>query len=167
VTTTIDIHRAAEIPGWMERDELAVLAEFAAAARIVIEVGAWKGRSTRALADHCPGTVYTIDAWRGQALTDDGQPYPQKTEVAASFQKFLRDHLATGHVVAVRERSETALPRLLRELGRVADLIFIDGDHRYVACGAAAPPAGRRHGGSRLHEYPVAWGGAGRARALR
>lgn len=167
MTATIDLRRAAAIPGWMELDELQFLAEQAAAAQIVIEVGAWKGRSTRALADHCPGTVYAIDSWSGPTLTDAGEAYPLNTDVYADFRSYLGDRMETGRVIAVREPSQTALPRLRAQLGRVADLVFIDGDHRYVTCAAdiaAALPLIRAGGVLAGHDFINAhWPGVARA----
>ena len=97
-----------------------------------------------ALADHCPGTVYAIDSWAGPCLTDRGKVHPLKTNVYAEFRRHLRSHLQTGKVKAHRLPSAIALPRLARRLGAVADLLFIDGDHRYT--GGARPtswPRGR------------------------
>lgn len=163
----VDLTRAAAIPGWMERNELQFLAERAAVAHLVIEVGAWQGRSTRALADHCLGTVYAIDPWSGPTLTDDGQPYPLRTDVYAAFCAHLRDHMEAGRVVAVREPSAVALPRLRSQLGPVADLIFIDGDHRYVTCAAdieASLPLLRPGGVLAGHDFTnAAWPGVARA----
>lgn len=166
-TATIDLALAAAIPGWMERDELAWLARQALVAQVVVEVGAWQGRSTRALADHCAGVVYAIDTWDGPCLTDDGAPYPFDAKVYAQFCAHLRDHMETGRVIAVREPSEVALPRLLSQLGRVADLVFIDGDHRYTSCAAdiAAALALLQPGGVLAgHDFTNAqWPGVARA----
>lgn len=133
-SAAIDLTRALAIPGWMEADELRWLADRARQSAIVIEVGSWKGRSTRALADHCAGVVYAIDSWNGPCLREDGSAHPLVTEVSLDFARNLRDHLDTGRVIAAQEPSRTALARLQAELGPVADLVFIDGDHRYQAC---------------------------------
>jgi predicted O-methyltransferase YrrM len=159
--------RALEIPGWMELDELRWLADQARTAALVVEVGAWKGRSTRALADHCPGVVYAVDSWSGPTLTDAGAVHPLLTEVYQEFVAHLGDRMALGRVIAVREPSQVALPRLRMELGAVADLVFLDGDHRYVAVAAdiAAALTLLRPGGLLCgHDFTnAAWPGVARA----
>ena len=167
MTPPIDLTRALRVPGWMERDELQWLAEQAQAAPLVVEVGAWQGRSTRALADHCPGVVYAVDPRGGPTLNENGTPYPLVTDVFDAFRAHLRDHLDTGRVIAVREPAGTALPRLASQLGRVADSIFIDGDHRYAACAgdiAAALPLLKAGGILAGHDFTnTAWPGVARA----
>jgi len=130
----IDIRRALAIPGWMEPFELQWLAEMASVSRTVIEVGAWKGRSTRVLADHCPGTVYVVDNWcdaserqdlRNQELLDRGP-----TQIEADWHSNLRDHELEGRVVLVRGHSPAMAPIVYRQAGGV-DLAFIDADHNF------------------------------------
>lgn len=164
---TLDLTRALAVPGWMERDELAWLADQAARASVVVEVGAWQGRSTRALADHCPGVVYAVDSWNGPCLTDAGDVHPFQADVYDHFVAHLGDLMEAGRVVAVREPSAMALPRLRLQLGAVADLIFIDGDHRYIACAAdiaAALPLLRPGGILCGHDFTNPdWPGVGQA----
>lgn len=112
--TIASLERARSIEGWMNDRELAWLAGAAARARVVIEVGSHKGRSTRALADHCPGIVYAVDPW------EDGAVY-------RAFRANLGDHIFTGRVIpcaAPFESIADALPE--------ADLIFVDDDHDYA-----------------------------------
>jgi phage baseplate assembly protein W len=49
--------------GWMTPDELQWLSDQASRMRGVVEVGSLHGRSSYALAIHCPGDVYCIDPW--------------------------------------------------------------------------------------------------------
>jgi predicted O-methyltransferase YrrM len=61
-----------EIPGWMGDEELEFLYNMVRDApddALIVEVGAWKGRSTAALYDamHDEQTVCTVDTWLGQA----------------------------------------------------------------------------------------------------
>ena len=65
MTVAASLERAEAISGWMERDELAWLAEQAAQARKIVEVGCWMGRSSRALADATAGTVWCVDSCGG------------------------------------------------------------------------------------------------------
>lgn len=126
----IDITRALAVPGWMSAEELHWLAVRAYHAARIVEVGSWKGRSTRALADHTSGVVYAVDPWRGPYLGEDGKPTTLNMNVYPHFQRALKDHLLSRRVVAVRAPSHLALPRLARRLGRTVDFLFIDGDHR-------------------------------------
>ena len=163
----LDITRALAVPGWMSPDELTWLAAQAQDAQVVVEVGSWKGRSTMALADHCLGTVYAIDQWAGDCLTDTGRVHPLKTDVSAAFRTHLRWHLKTGRVKALRLPSSRALARLARQIGRVADLVFIDGDHRYSGVTsdiAAARPLLKPGGVLCGHDYTNAdWPGVATA----
>lgn len=135
---TIDLTRALAIDGWMHPDELRWLAEHAQRARRIIEVGSFQGRSTRALADHCTGVVYAVDTWhdyegdgdcQGQLVAAKGGTW---AEIQQAFTRHLADHLASGRVIPVVSTSQAALPTLTA-IGQ-ADLVFIDGDHRYEAC---------------------------------
>jgi hypothetical protein len=56
---------ALAIDGWMSEREVAWLAHMAAQHHRIVELGSWKGRSTRALGDNTPGTVWAVDTWAG------------------------------------------------------------------------------------------------------
>ena len=135
-TATIDTARAEAITGWMSRGELRWLAEHALTAKTIIEIGSFQGRSTRALADHCPGVVFAVDPWSDYANDDNSQATwihnhgGSWEAIAAAFHEHLADHLATGRVIPITKPSTIA--RLV--LGAPVDLVFIDGDHRYEAC---------------------------------
>lgn len=128
MTTTappIDITRALATPGFMEPNELEWLATAASRAYLIAEIGSWQGRSTRALADHTPGTVFAIDHFLGvpellYELTDRPPHWLYKT-----FTMHLIDR---ENVVPIRKPSRDAA-RLLSSLR--FDLVFIDGDHQY------------------------------------
>jgi cephalosporin hydroxylase len=132
----INLTAALAIEGFMNWGELAWLADQATRARIIIEIGSFQGRSTRALADHCPGRVFAVDPWNDY-VNDDGSQAAWIIKdhdwptVRANFNRNLADHLASGRVVAVPHPSVEARP--LFHWCKGADLIFIDGDHRYEA----------------------------------
>jgi predicted O-methyltransferase YrrM len=132
VQTIIDIGPAYAIGGWMHAQELTWLAQMAASCRTIVEFGCYKGRSTRALADHCAGTVYAVDPWDGGYRNDDDSQatWLDTRNARQEFEKNLADHLASGRVVQLKVTSAEAAP-VLAGLG--ADLIFIDGDHRREA----------------------------------
>ena len=57
------------IEGWMDIDELEWLHDTAVNMNTVVEIGAWKGRSTIALLQGCKGIVFAVDPWRGYSDT--------------------------------------------------------------------------------------------------
>jgi MMP 1-O-methyltransferase len=127
INATIDISRALLVPGYMEPPELAWLAEQASQAHTIAEIGCWQGRSTRVLADHCPGTVFAIDHFRGvpellYELTDRPPFW--------LYKKFTMNIIDCENVVAIRKPSKEAA-RLLNTME--FNLVFIDGDHTYEA----------------------------------
>lgn len=126
----VNIERAKAIKGWMAESELLWLAARSAESRVVVEVGSYKGRSTRALADHCPGVVYAVDPWDNYA-NDDGTT-AKWIDLKAAWPQFyanLRDHIDSGKLIVHQGVLSTA-PGLY---GLKPDMIFIDGDHRYEA----------------------------------
>lgn len=151
----IDLRPALAIPGWMERDELAWLAAMARHAQVIVEIGSYQGRSTRALADHCPGVVYAIDPWDGPCLREDGTTAPNDWAVFDAFTTHLQAHLETGRVVAMRMPGRAGVPRL-QAAHVTADLVFLDGDHRHEAVAAdlaLAWPLVRSGGRLAGHDY--------------
>lgn len=130
---SVDLRVALAIPGWMTKTELAWLAAQAQVARVIVECGAYQGRSTRALADHSPGVVYAIDPWDGPCLREDGSTAPNDWRVRAQFDAHLQPHIATGRVVPIAMPFGPAA-EMLALSGIQADLVFIDGDHRQAAC---------------------------------
>jgi predicted O-methyltransferase YrrM len=109
----IDITRALAIDGWMSPEELTWLAEQARECSVIIEVGSHLGRSTAALADHCPGHVFAVDKWADASV------------FAAFMEKKCRNVLKM--VGTSPEIANAFAPELC------VDLVFIDADHSYEA----------------------------------
>lgn len=120
----IRLSNAKSIDGWMSDRELKFLAESVQEAEIVIEIGCHKGRSTRALADNCPGTVYAIDPWKGVYFTNDNRRLFESGDHI--FTEFVKNLRYCGNVMVCRGTLEDFFLKLPQ-----ADFIFIDGDHRY------------------------------------
>jgi predicted O-methyltransferase YrrM len=117
----------------MSDQELRWLAEQAQSADAIVEVGSFRGRSARALADHTRGVVWCVDPWDGVYLRDDGAVHTKiNTAVYPEFCANLRDHIDVGRVVPVKAKSldEHTIELLIVDLGDGADLVFLDGDHR-------------------------------------
>lgn len=123
----VNIEDAINIDGWMSIRELHYLARTARDAKIILEVGSYKGRSTRALADNTDGVIYCVDPWNGDYYNDDGTLSNIKTNVFEEFHNNLRDHIDSGRVHPVMCK----FCDLDRALVPAPDFVFIDGDHRY------------------------------------
>lgn len=134
---------ASAITGWMSEMELAWLIEQASTRRRIIEIGSWKGRSTKALALSAFEVVYAVDHWM------EGSP-PNETRrlvdhdwrevvargsgvVRAEFEKNLAPEIAAGKCVLTGLSSAESVSKLKELLGgRNVDMVFIDGDHEYA-----------------------------------
>lgn len=132
------ITKASAIDGWMSIGELEWLAQTARTRHTIIEVGSWKGRSTKALAMSTPGVIFAVDHWKGSASEHTG---PQKEAVDLGgdrffeiFQQNLEPEIRGGKVIPVRAESGEAiglLKILLMGRGGAADMVFIDAEHLY------------------------------------
>ncbi len=130
----VNIERAKTVEGWFAEDEMEWIGrqvKSLPAGAVVVEVGSWKGRSSRAIADNLPegGKLYCVDTFCGSSGEPDAHATAKQREgdnVFMSFFHALHDHIDAGRVVPVRMTSEHAAETLnnLRP-----DLIFLDGDH--------------------------------------
>lgn len=129
------------IPGWMSREELTWLTERAAHSTRIIEIGSWKGRSTKALAGATSGVVYAIDHWMGQSTnnvhggrgaTNVELDVKGSEAVYAEFCSNLKSEIASSKVVVIRASSMDAV-QIFKSLSedKKADMVFIDADHDY------------------------------------
>jgi predicted O-methyltransferase YrrM len=116
-----DITKALGIHGWMTQDELEWLAEQASQRSTIAEIGSYRGRSTRALAENTAGTIIAIDTWDGSS---DFTPEQR----AGLFEDFQRNMAGLDNVRPLRMTSLEAS----ESLGdRQFDMIFIDAEHDY------------------------------------
>ncbi len=121
------IEKALSVKGYMSEPELQWLAERAVDAKVIVEIGCYYGRSTRALADNTEGKVYCIDPWPGAILNQYGKiAISSGNYVFQSFQNNLKDHINSGKVIVHRGTVKDF------DLIDDADFIFIDGDHLKV-----------------------------------
>lgn len=131
------VQAAMKIQGWMEPEELGWLAITAAGCKKIIEVGSWKGRSTKAIAISTPGVVYCVDTWEGaesERLDSQREALDLGFDVMFGiFRENLSPEIAAGKVVPVVSESHLALKRLLDITGGNVDMVFLDGDHEYDA----------------------------------
>lgn len=102
--------------------ELIWLAEKASTHNVIVEIGSYLGRSTRALADNTPGIVYAIDDWYGPRDVDWLKD-ESRVKILAEFTENMKG--VEGKVVVLNiDHGEAAIPV-------TPDMVFIDGDHEY------------------------------------
>lgn len=128
------VSAAEQIQGWMERDELLWLSQRASQSNTVVEIGCWKGRSTKALALSTPGKIYAIDPWEPYGCEEDVRQFLGRgwEGLHEDFLSNLKPEIDAGRVHVMRMRSVAAAALFVSE-GRKADFVFIDGNHSYEA----------------------------------
>lgn len=132
----MDLSRAAQIPGWMWDQELEWLAKSAQDHKLIVEIGSFLGRSTRALGENTPGKVYAVDDFNGTGIEfkPDGRPFTQqdRESIFSYFNINLGDLIADEKVIPVKISYDTI--EMSGALGLLQpDMVFIDGDHSYPA----------------------------------
>lgn len=132
----INIQNALKCDGFMSDKELTWLAEQACNNLNIIEIGAWHGRSSRALGDNLPenGVLYCVDTWDG-SITEQATNHASAMGMDGdhAFYEFLQNNLdliQAGKIIPLRMSSENAA-ELFKEKGIKADMIFIDAGHTY------------------------------------
>lgn len=127
----MNLEKALTIQGWMEGAELLWLAEQASTRKRIAEIGSWKGRSTRAMADNLPegGVIVAVDTWSG---SDEEQHHSELTSQPDGwlFDEFKRNMEGLS-LFKVQPFQMTSL-----EAARICkdtkfDMIFIDAAHDY------------------------------------
>jgi predicted O-methyltransferase YrrM len=115
------------VHGWTTEKELKFLAEKAENASNVVEIGSWKGRSTKVLLEASEGFVHAIDHFKGTSEVGDGWSgfLAEEQDIYEEFMKNVGDYAnlrvhKMGSADAVELFSDNSL-----------DLVFIDGDHTY------------------------------------
>lgn len=114
------------VVGWMSEKELAWLKEEATNMTSIVEIGCWRGRSTRVLLDNCKGDVYAVDHWQGspKCITKE---IAVREDVYSVFMKNV------GHYPNLRVMMGSSEEGAEHFNGGKVDMVFIDGDHRHEA----------------------------------
>lgn len=128
----MNILTAERIIGFMPLGYLELLAEEASKHQSIVEVGCWRGRSTRVLCDNCPGKVTAVDTWRGSPeLVKDMRRMEELTnDPDWVFSEFLRNMDGVKNLEIWRGGSLEAA-QYFAHVGRTFDLVFIDALHDY------------------------------------
>lgn len=124
----MNLEYATKIKGWMSINELKWLAIHAQQSPVIVEVGCFHGRSTRALVDNCSGMVYAVDTWPNQYIKDDGKPLMEIGDpVLQAFIRNISEPQSQALLVILRKTLSQAIPDIMSRV----DMVFLDGDHRY------------------------------------
>lgn len=131
-----DISKALQIEGWMQPAELQWLAEQAQSSKVIVEVGSYLGRSTRALADNTQAILIAVDDFYGPRDTTEIKRFERQT-IFQRFVKNLEDsRCAQSKQLIVWPHDHTDItPKLIAATFGAEfrpDFIFIDGHHEYV-----------------------------------
>jgi predicted O-methyltransferase YrrM len=152
----IDLTRALQVEGWMSETELLWLAEKAARMCRIVEVGTYLGRSARAMGDamRTGGVVICVDPLTVESVSSH-RPTQDIEELGRRQMENLSDLVDQRRVVLLRVPSSQALGYWPC---KVADMVFIDGNHDYESVRAdieAARRAVRTGGLIAGHDYGV------------
>lgn len=126
---TINISNAEKIPGWMTSDELEWLATASSTHKCIVEIGCWKGRSTRALAENTLGRVYAVDTWP-QTIWYAEDEFKNKPKDWL-LNEFKKNVSGLTNIQIIRMPSVEAAKYIYRHFDKSFDMIFIDGGHDY------------------------------------
>lgn len=121
---TFDVAASMSIPGFISPDELEWLYAEAATMRHVVEVGCWLGRSASALAQGCPGLVYTVDTFQGSPSEIESSHIEALT---TNLYAEAQTQLSPWPNVRIMPMSSIQASRKFT-IGSV-DMVFIDGEH--------------------------------------
>lgn len=125
----MNLANAIGIEGWMNPPELQWLAEQASRFRMMVEVGCWKGRSTRVLADNTEGIIYAVDTWLGSEEHKDAQGNPPQG-IWEAFYWNLRDYIENSPFKVRPLRGLSVDMAEMFPNGHF-DMVFIDASHDY------------------------------------
>jgi len=122
------ISKANEIEGWMEDCQLGTLAELCRDCETFIEVGSFRGKTTKLLSLMCEGTIYAVDHFAGAPdLVWMQEVVEQNINL---FKSNLAEELQSEKVILYPYESGEAA-EILRKDGIMADCVFIDANHTY------------------------------------
>lgn len=114
------------IQGWSTTLELTWLSQIAEKMESIVEVGAWKGRSTYALASSCPGMVYSVDTFEGSEA--EKETFHAEAKNGSVLRTFVENCSGFQNLEVLVGSSLEAACEF--EDGSV-DMVFLDGGHTY------------------------------------
>jgi hypothetical protein len=122
--------------GW-KNSTSPVLAEFAAGAKTIVEVGSLLGASVAWMAKANPEAMfYCIDTWIDPGFPVAGPIQRDRFGAQMLYEQFLTNILAEGienRVSPIRMTSTLGL-KALAKAGILADMVYVDAGHDYSEC---------------------------------
>lgn len=122
----LQLGKALDIQGWMSELELQFLAEKAYESEVIFEIGSFRGRSARAMADNSNAKIYCIDPWNIDCWNESGIAFTTDEATYTCFYGNLYGYIKNGRVIPCRFTWMDYQPT------EKADFIFIDGNHKYA-----------------------------------
>lgn len=113
------------VEGWTSQRELNFLHNVAGEMKTIVEIGSWKGRSTRALLSGTNGTVYAIDHFLG-SKGEEEQHKEAKEDVV--YNQFITNN---GHYKNLKVLRMSSAEAVKQFKDKSVDMVFIDGEHTY------------------------------------
>lgn len=107
---------------WTTNEEINWLTNTASSMDTALEVGAWKGRSAKALLEGCKGIVYSVDHFLGSV----GAEVSKENE--SVFIQYARNVKEYNNLVIIKMASHEAA-KLFAD--NSIDMVFIDAGHSY------------------------------------
>jgi len=117
-----------EIPGWTTDAELEWLTEAAKRVDTIVEIGSWKGRSTRALLEGNPKTVWAVDHFKGSP--SEMRTYHREAKDEDIYEIFMKN---VGHYENLEVLKMDSVEASKQFEDKSVDMVFIDGEHTYDA----------------------------------
>jgi hypothetical protein len=112
--------------GWLTNNEKNILKFLVSKSRNAVEIGSWKGKSTKVLLENCQGMVYAVDHWKGSPDDITGEIIEENI-----YDEFIKN---VGFYPNLKILKGSSLDMVHQFNGNRADLIYIDADHSYEGC---------------------------------
>lgn len=118
--------------GFMPESDSKILKELAIQCEDVVEVGCWKGKTTRMLLENVKGKVYAVDHWEGSVFPD---PTGLMVNVAningESIEESFLKNVGSYANLVIKKGSSLDVAKSMN--GDMFDMVFIDANHEYEA----------------------------------
>ena len=128
----MNIQKALAVSDYINDDrvrEIQWLANQAERSKIIVEIGCWKGCTTRALADNTSGTVYAVDTFKGSVNEEKHQRLDEHPEDWL-YNTFLTNTAGIPNLILMRMTSVEAAAELAKKNVKV-NMVFLDASHDY------------------------------------
>lgn len=156
----MSLEDALEVRGFTDEPDLIWLNQHAAGRDLVVEFGAWRGRSTVALCS--AKVVVSVDTWRGSREHRD--EIQDGADILADWAEATAGRNVTGRRLDLSRGADRAA--LIHEFAGRADMVFVDAAHDYESVRRDIQTARLllRSGGLLCgHDYAKGWPGVRQA----